>query len=187
MVWPLAAISQLNQQIKEKCTQTTCSWMAIPFRTMRREPSLKAPEQVMTCAWPWCSRSTTHISMIGARFRKVSKTSTCEPLLSAWGLSLISCTVSHWQNCEIKFNSSAPNPKELIWWRGKPFLFNQNQSDFGVWVLGFMKFVKLWVPHICIPWYFNQRNQALYSNFQIPGNHHSLSQHRQHHCQGMSV
>jgi hypothetical protein len=102
--------------------------------------------------------------MIGARFRKVSKTSTCERLLSAWGLSLISCIVSHWQNFEIKFNSSAPNPKELSWWRGKPFLFNQNQLDFGVWVLGLMNFVKLWVPHICIPLYFNQSFIQQFSN-----------------------
>lgn len=72
-----------------------CSWMPMPLRMMRSEPILNAPatvrprereprraappapapalpEQVMSWFCPWRSRSTTHMSTMGARLVKVS-------------------------------------------------------------------------------------------------------------------
>lgn len=94
-----------------------CSWIPMPFRMIRREPSLNAPEQVtsyrnthtgaddthwtralldrseaqtsLTWPCPCLSRSTTHMSTIGPRLVKVSITATYEP----WSLlSTFSCT-----------------------------------------------------------------------------------------------
>ncbi len=102
-----------NNSQKEHCgfsrtvggkNETTCSLMPMPFRTIRREPSLKAPEQVTTWPWPWRSRSTTHKSTMGPKFTKLSKTSTYEPLASAWEFSLISCRTE--RKCE-KVNAAS--------------------------------------------------------------------------------
>mmetsp|Transcript_6838 Transcript_6838/g.17216 ORF Transcript_6838/g.17216 Transcript_6838/m.17216 type:complete len:296 (+) Transcript_6838:1556-2443(+) len=74
---PPAPVSAHSPLMPSSST-TACSLMPMLLRTIRRLPSLNAPEQVTSWPCPCRSRSTTQKSTIGPKFWNVCTTSTCD-------------------------------------------------------------------------------------------------------------